>query len=470
MCPSAATSFADGSAPEGPSVEGAVAADDSLGTETAPATVLTPVTVDGRAGRDRRRPVATVVALLLVAVMGGAVVFLSGYALGARVSTTPGTPADQEALWAPFWDAYRAITDQFVGEVDEKKLVEGAIDGMVTSLGDRWSQYLTSEQYRDSLQGISGRFSGIGAEMQGQPMPGGEPCTPLGPDCRLTVITTVPGAPAQKAGLLPGDAVVAVDGASLDGLTADEATGKIRGPKGTPVTLTIVRGAEAPRDVTIVRDYIARPEVQAKTLADGTVGYVKLSGFSDAASKAFAAAVADLSAQGVRRFVVDIRGNPGGFVSAARDIASQFIASGPIYFQEDARGERIAVEAKPGGAATGEDVRVVALIDGNSASASEILAGALQDTGRATLVGSRSFGKGTIQEWLPLPNDMGGMRLTVLKWLTPDGRWIHDTGIAPDVAVDAAAAGGSPDPVLDRALEVLGAPVASPSASATPIP
>jgi carboxyl-terminal processing protease len=115
-------------------------------------------------------------------------------------------------------------------------------------------------------------------------------------------------------------------------------------------------------------------------------------------------------------------------------------------------------------------VRVVALIDGNSASASEILAGALQDTGRGTLVGSRSFGKGTIQEWLPLPNDMGGMRLTVLKWLTPGGRWIHDTGIEPDIAVDAAATGGSPDPVLDRALEVLGAPVASPSASATPIP
>jgi carboxyl-terminal processing protease len=431
---------------------------------------VTPVTGDGRAGRARRRPVATVVALLLVAVMGGAVVFLSGYALGARVSTTPGTPADQEALWAPFWDAYRAITDQFVGEVDEKKLVEGAINGMVTSLGDRWSQYLTSEQYRDSLQGISGRFSGIGAEMQGQPMPSGEPCTPLGPDCRLTVITTVPGAPAEKAGLLPGDAVVAVDGSSLDGLTADEATGKIRGPKGTPVTLTIVRGAEAPRDVTIVRDYIARPEVQAKTLADGTVGYVKLSGFSDSASKAFAAAVADLSSQGVKRFVVDIRGNPGGFVSAARDIASQFIGSGPVYFQEDARGDRIAVEAKPGGAATGGDVRVVALIDGNSASASEILAGALQDTGRGTLVGSRSFGKGTIQEWLPLPNDMGGMRLTVLKWLTPGGRWIHDTGIEPDIAVDAAAAGGSPDPVLDRALEVLGVPAGSPAASATPIP
>ena len=419
----------------------------------------------GDAPERRRRPIASVAsiaALLVVAVIGGSVVFLSGFALGARVSTTPGTPADQAELWAPFWDAYRAITDQFVGEVDERRLVEGAIDGMVTSLDDRWSQYLTAQEYRDSLQGISGRFSGIGAEMQGQPAPGGEPCTPLGPGCRLTVISTVPGAPAEKAGLLPGDAVIAIDGEPLDGLTADDATGRIRGQKGTPVTLTIVRRAEPARDVTIVRDYIARPEVQSKVLADGTVGYVKLSGFSDSASKAFAAAVADLAGQGITRYVVDVRGNPGGFVSAARDVASQFVASGPIYFQEDARGDRIAVEAKPGGAATGDDVRVALLIDGNSASASEIVAGALQDTGRATLVGSRSFGKGTIQEWLPLPNDMGGMRLTVLKWLTPDGRWIHDTGVEPDVAVDAGAAAGEAsvtgDAVLDRALEVVAGP------------
>ncbi|MCU0506042.1 MAG: S41 family peptidase [Chloroflexi bacterium] len=418
---------------------------------------------DGGDAPERRRrptgPIASIAALLVVAVIGGSVVFLSGFALGARVSTTPGTPADQAELWAPFWDAYRAITDQFVGEVDERRLVEGAIDGMVTSLDDRWSQYLTAQEYRDSLQGISGRFSGIGAEMQGQPAPGGEPCTPLGPGCRLTVISTVPGAPAEKAGLLPGDAVIAVDGESLDGLTADDATGRIRGQKGTPVTLTIVRGAEPARDLTIVRDYIARPEVQSKVLADGTVGYVKLSGFSDSASKAFAAAVADLAGQGITRYVVDVRGNPGGFVSAARDVASQFVASGPIYFQEDARGDRIAVEAKPGGAATGDAVRVALLIDGNSASASEIVAGALQDTGRATLVGSRSFGKGTIQEWLPLPNDMGGMRLTVLRWLTPDGRWIHDTGVEPDVAVDAGAAAGEAsatgDAVLDRALEVV---------------
>jgi carboxyl-terminal processing protease len=429
-----------------------------------------------RAAR-RRRPVAVALALALVAVVAGSALFLSGYALGARVATTPGTPADREALFAPFWDAYDAITRQFVGTVDEKKVVEGAIGGMVSSLGDRWSQYLTSEQYRQSLQGISGRFSGIGAEMAARPTTGAvAPCTPLGPTCRLTVVAPIPGGPAEKAGILPGDVVTAIDGVPVDGLAIEDATAKVRGPKGTPVTLTIVRAGAAPTDITIVRDYIVRPEVQARDLADGTVAYIELSGFSDRASADFAKAVADARSRGIDRIVVDLRGNPGGFVTAARDIASQFIASGPIYWQEDAKGGRISADAKPGGAATGPDVRVVALIDGNSASASEIVGGALQDTGRAVLVGERSFGKGTIQEWLPLPDDTGGMRLTVARWLTPDGRSIDGVGLTPDVAAGAGTAAGGAgstgDAVIDRALEVLAGawPGATAVPSATPVP
>ena len=439
----------------------------------------TPDTAADRPARARRRPLALALALGLVAVIAGSTMFLSGYALGARVATTPGTPADRERLFAPFWDAYDAITRQFVGTVDEKKLVESAIGGMVTSLGDEWSQYLTSEQYRQSLQGISGRFSGIGAEMAARPTTGGDAaCTPLGPTCRLTVVTTTPGAPAEKAGIVAGDVVTAIDGTTVDGMTVDDAVARVRGPRGVPVTLTIVRDGAAPKDITIVRDYIVRPEVQTKDLADGTVAWIRLSGFSDRASADFAKAVADARARGIAKVVVDLRGNPGGFVTAARDIASQFIASGPIYWQEDAEGARIEVDAKPGGAATGPDVQVVTLIDGNSASASEIVAGALQDTGRATLVGSHSFGKGTIQEWLPLPDDTGGMRLTVARWLTPDGRWIHKTGLIPDVevAADAAAggAGSTGDAVLDRALQVLagggGGAGASPSPSGSAAP
>jgi carboxyl-terminal processing protease len=282
-------------------------------------------------------------------------------------------------------------------------------------------------------------------------------------------VTPTPGAPAEKAGILAGDVVTAIDGMTVDGMTVDDAVAKVRGPRGEPVTLTIVRAGAAPTDITIVRDYIVQPEVTTKDLADGTVAYIKLSGFSDRASADFAKAVADARARGIGKVVVDLRGNPGGFVTAARDIASQFIASGPIYWQADAKGARIEVDAKPGGAATGPDVEVVALIDGNSASASEIVAGALQDAGRATLVGSRSFGKGTIQEWLPLPDDTGGMRLTVARWLTPKGRWIHETGLTPDVDVAAGAgsggAGSTGDAVLDRALQELagGGPSPSPS-------
>ena len=430
-----------------------------------------------RAARGRHGPIAVALALVLVAVLAGSALFLSGYALGARVATTPGTPADREALFAPFWDAYDAITRQFVGTVDEKKLVEGAIGGMVSSLGDRWSQYLTSEQYRQSLQGISGRFSGIGAQMAARPTTGGDAaCTPLGPTCRLTVVTPTPGAPAEKAGIVAGDVVTAIDGMMVDGMTVDDAVAKVRGPRGAPVTLTIVRGGAAPTDISIVRDYIVQPEVATKDLANGTVAYIKLSGFSDRASTDFATAVADARARGIGKIVVDLRGNPGGFVTAARDIASQFIASGPIYWQEDAAGARIEVDARPGGAATGPDVRIVTLIDGNSASASEIVAGALQDAGRATLVGSRSFGKGTIQEWLPLPDDTGGMRLTVARWLTPTGRWIHETGLTPDVEVApdtvAGGQGSTGDAVLDRALGVLAGdgPGASPSPAGSAAP
>jgi carboxyl-terminal processing protease len=160
--------------------------------------------------------------------------------------------------------------------------------------------------------------------------------------------------------------------------------------------------------------------------------------------------------RGQRALIVDLRGNPGGYVTAARDIASQFLADGPIFWQEYADGSLTETVALPGGAATDPSIKVVALIDGGSASASEIVAGALHDRGRATLVGTTTFGKGTVQQWTQLEDDHGGFRLTTAKWLTPDKAWIHGTGIVPDVVVDPAAASPGEDPVIDAALEVLG--------------
>lgn len=417
--------------------------------------------------RERVRPNGGVrpihLALVVVALLAGAALFLSGFSLGARTAATPGTPAGEEQLWAPFWDTYHAISERYAGgEVDPKKLVEGAIKGMVEALGDPYSSYLTPEEYRQTLQGISGQFEGIGAEI-GTKRPDGTTaaCSQLGQDCLLVVVAPLDGSPALKAGVRPGDVIDRIDGQSLGGLTVDEAVRRIRGPKGTTVTLTVVRDGGAPFDLTITRDVIIQREVISKDLAGGQVGYIRVTGFSDSAAAEFVKVLAADVRAGQRKIVLDLRGNPGGFVTAARKIASQFIASGPIYWQEDARGDQVATEAEPGGVATDPSIQVVVLIDQGSASASEIVAGALQDTKRATLVGERSFGKGTVQEWQPLENDTGGFRLTVAKWLTPNKRWIHHVGLTPDVSV-AIPTDTPPDqdPVLDRALQLFGAQAA----------
>lgn len=406
-----------------------------------------------------RRPSVLVAALAIVAVLAGSALFVSGWTLGRQSALTPGTPSGEAEAFQPFWDAYRAVTERYAGgDVDRKALIEGAIKGMIGALDDPYSQYLTSQEFKDSLRSISGEFEGIGATIGTVDATGAtSTCDTLGPDCRLAVVGPIPGSPADEAGLLPGDVIDRIDGTSLDGLTVDAARSRVRGPKDTAVTLTIRRGAEAPFDVEIVRAVIVTPEVETRSLADGAVGYIRLSGFSDHAAQQFDAALkADVDA-GQRALVVDLRGNPGGYVTAAREIASQFLADGTIFWQEDADGTLVETVAEPGGVATDPSIRVVLLVDGGSASASEIVAGALHDRGRATLVGSRTFGKGTVQQWTQLEDDSGGFRLTIAKWLTPDKTWVHKVGITPDVVVDQAGAAPGDDPALDAALKVLGA-------------
>lgn len=403
------------------------------------------------------------VAVALVAVLAGSALFVSGFTLGRQAAATPGTPASEADEFQAFWDAYRTITDRYAGgDVDRKALIEGAIKGMIEALEDPYSSYLSSEEYRRSLQGISGEFEGIGAEI-GTVDPGGRSasCATLGPDCRLVIVAPIEGSPAQEAGLRPGDIVTAADSRTLDGLTVSEARDRIRGPRDTEVVLTIIRDGGAPFDVRVVRDVIVQREVIERDLAGGTVGYVRLTGFSDHASDEFADAIAEDVDAGRTKLIVDLRGNPGGFVTAAREVASQFLGSGTIYWNEDAAGRHTESVAEPGGAATDEDIEVVVLIDRGSASASEIVAGALKDRGRATLVGETTFGKGTVQQWTQLGDDHGGFRLTVARWLTPNRTWIHGTGIAPDVEVTEQPATPDDDPVLDRALELLGATASS---------
>jgi carboxyl-terminal processing protease len=407
------------------------------------------------------------IAIAVVALLAGSALFMAGFSLGVHRDSQPGTASADDQLFKPFWDAYHAIVDRYAGgTIDKSAIRNGAIKGMFDAIGDPYSSYLTPDQFQETLQGISGQFEGIGAEIGTEKADGtSSDCSTLGSDCRLVVIAPIEGSPAEKAGIKPGDVIVAVDGSTLDGLTVDAARDRIRGKRGTTVDLSVVRGKAAPFDLKITRDVIVQQEVITKTLADGKIGYVRLTGFSDTAATAFHKAIADDVAAGENELIVDLRGNPGGFVTAARSVASEFIGSGTIFWQEDAQGNKTATPAQAGGAATDPKIRVVVLIDKGSASASEIVAGALQDTHRATLVGETSFGKGTVQEWTPLEG-AGGYRLTVAKWLTPDQRWIHHVGITPDVPVTVPAnTPAGKDPVLDKGVAILTASSALPWAA-----
>ncbi|MEO8463001.1 MAG: S41 family peptidase, partial [Chloroflexota bacterium] len=409
-----------------------------------------------RGGRSGRLLVG--IAAVLVVILTGSALFASGYVLGQREVAQPGTPASDEAAFQPFWDVYAAIRDRFaLGPVDRKALVEGAIKGMVGAVGDPYSTYLTSDEFRKTLQDLSGEYEGIGAQI-GTVNAKGETvdCNTFGPDCRLVIVAPLDGSPALAAGLKPGDVVAKVDGSTLDGLTPTQARDRISGKKGTVVVLTIERAGGTPFEVSITRDVVRQREVITREYADGAVAYVRLTGFSDNSATAFVDALKAAIDKGQSKIIVDLRGNTGGLVTAARTVASAFIADGPVFWEQDAQGNLTPTQSLGKGVATDSKVQVAVLIDKGSASASEIVAGALQDTGRGTLIGETSYGKGTVQTWIELNDDAGGVKLTVAKWLTPNKRWIHKIGLTPDIEVTVPA--DSPpdsDPVLDRALEFL---------------
>ena len=462
--------FADNNQP-GPPDDAADLNEAATAVAAPPTSALAPEILPGPTARPRRGgsggALILGLAVVLVAILSGGALFASGYLLGQRQADQPGTPASDEAAFQPFWDVYAAIRDRYALEpVDRKALIEGAIKGMVGAVGDPYSTYLTPDEYRNTLQDISGEFEGIGAEI-GTVNAAGETtdCAVFGPDCRLVIVAPLDGSPASRAGLKPGDVVAKVDGSTLDGLSPDQARDRIRGKKGTQVVLTIERRGAAAFDVTITRDVVRQREVITSDLADDTIGYIRLTGFSENGAAVFVDAVQAALDKGQTKLIVDLRGNPGGFITAARTVASAFIEEGPIFWEEDADGDVTPTDSLGDGVAADPKIDVVVLIDRGSASASEIVAGALQDTGRATLIGETSYGKGTVQTWIELDDDAGGVKLTVAKWLTPDKRWIHRVGVVPDIAVEVPADTPSgADPVLDRAIEFLSSSAALPGA------
>jgi len=309
-------------------------------------------------------------ALAVLALLAGAALFLSGYTLGARTATTPGTPAADQALFAPFWDTWESITRSYVGPVDQKEAGRGA--DRRADQGARRSVLGVHEPGRPPERAREpGRpVRGIGRRRLGAVVGCGRRhlhATRRGlPD---DVVSTIAASPAETAGIRAGDVMTAIDGASVNGLTLDQAIAKVRGPKGTPVVLTIERAGQAPFDIRIVRDTVVQPQVETRDLANGSVRYIRLSAFSDNAAKDFTDALRAGLAKGERSVIVDLRDNPGGYVTAARTIASQFIASGPIFWEESADGTQIATDAAPGGVATDPGIRVMVLVNKGSASA-----------------------------------------------------------------------------------------------------
>jgi carboxyl-terminal processing protease len=273
----------------------------------------------------------------------------------------------------------------------------------------------------------------------------------------LTVISPIEGSPADKAGLKPGDKIIKVDGHDMTGVNPEEVLQKVLGPKGTQVTLTVERDNEqVPLEFVIVRDEIVIHSAEGKMLDNG-IAYVDINTFGETTTQDLRDALDTLMKQNPKGIIIDLRNNGGGYLTTAVEVASEFIDKGVILYEKYGDGKRDSYESLGNGRAT--NIPLVVLINEGSASASEILAGALQDYGRAKLVGITSYGKGSVQVWQPLSNDQGAARVTIAKWLTPKERAIDHVGLTPDVYVEMTAddVQAERDPQLDAAIETLNA-------------
>lgn len=353
------------------------------------------------------------------------------------------TPADMEDLFEPFWQSWDIVHELYIDQpVDDEAMMQGAIRGMMDSLGDQHSSYMDPDQYRQASMPIEGEYEGIGAWVDTT----GD---------YLTIEAPMPGSPAEKAGLQPKDQIIAVDGEDMTGLDGSLVIRKVLGPAGTSLTLTILReGEPEPFDVTLERAKIILPVVESEIL-EGNIAYLNLYSFSETAPEMVREALKELLGQEPDGLILDLRFNPGGERAVAVEITSEFVSDGVIMYQVFGDGSRETYEAVEGGLAT--EIPLVVLINEGSASGSEILAGAIQDYGRGLLVGTTSFGKGSVQNWIPLVDDQGLVRVTIARWLTPNGRTIHGIGLEPDYVVEFTEEDieNEHDPQLAKAIELL---------------
>ncbi len=352
--------------------------------------------------------------------------FNAGYVLGQspvapyRVFPASFPTGDSGEAFAPFWETVDMVQSRYYRQpVDQALLIEGAINGMLETLDDPHTVYLAPEAesaQRESFEGET-EMQGIGVEVSEQ-------------DGKIVVMSPIDGSPAAAAGLQPGDILREADGVDLTGMSVIEAAQLVRGPKGTEVTLLIERDGET-FEVVVERDVIKLKSVRGEMLEEN-LAYVRLSQFGLQTDEQLDEVLTELMAEEPAGLILDLRRNPGGGLDSVVEIADEFLDEGLVLVQEFGGGFEREFDSKRGGLA--EEIPMVVLIDEGSASASEVLAGAIRDRDRGILIGETSYGKGTVQTWQPLSNG-GGLRMTIARWLTPDDSWVHEEGIRPDFRV-----------------------------------
>jgi carboxyl-terminal processing protease len=324
-----------------------------------------------------------------------------------------------------FTESLSLVKKNYVEEVDEKDLVYGAIRGMLNSL-DPHSSFMPPEAFKEMQIDTKGEFGGLGIQIGIK-------------DKVLTIISPIEDTPAHKAGVQAGDKIIKIDGESTKDISLFEAVTKLRGPKGTSVTITVVReGLKKPKDITIVRDIIKLKSVKSRII-DDDIGYVKVTQFQERSASDLKKALKDLSDKDINALILDLRNNPGGLLKGAVDVTSQFLPPGKLVVYIKGRsGDKTEFDTANGN--NYYDYPMVVLVNGGSASASEIVAGALQDWGKAVVLGTQTFGKGSVQTVIPL-SDGSALRLTTARYYTPEGRSIQTTGITPDIIVKLVTKG-----------------------------
>jgi carboxyl-terminal processing protease len=394
--------------------------------------------------------------LVTVGVLIAVIFFFAGFKSGQN-SISLSTPSLENRTlgkpggvdFSPFWKAWNILEDKYVPAsstevVTNDEKVWGAIQGLAESLGDPYTVFFPPVESELFESDIRGNFEGVGMEI-------------VAKDGAVTVIAPIKGGPAERAGVRAGDKVIRIDGNSTAGLSTEDAVQVIRGVKGTKVVLTIFRtGTKEPFDISIIRDVINIPTIKSQSLGNN-IYKIDLYSFSAPSPNQFRQALREFILSGDDKLILDMRGNPGGYLEAAIDIASWFLPPGKIVVREDFGGTKDeTVYRSKGYDVFPKGLDFVILVDGGSASAAEILAGALSEHGVATLVGEKTFGKGSVQELVDITSKTS-LKVTIARWLTPNGSSISDVGITPEYVVKRTQADydAGKDLQLDKAIEIL---------------